>query len=61
MIEEGVPAAAAPTPRRDASRREGHNGMAEEIRAEIVANVMTVLVREGDAVGVGHTLVPLSR
>ncbi len=31
--------------------------MAEEIRAEIVANVMNVLVREGDAIGDGDTLV----
>ncbi|HEX3784603.1 MAG TPA: biotin/lipoyl-binding carrier protein [Pseudonocardiaceae bacterium] len=31
--------------------------MAEEIRAEIVANVMNVLVGEGDTIGGGDTVV----
>ncbi|MEU5852647.1 biotin/lipoyl-binding carrier protein [Saccharopolyspora shandongensis] len=33
--------------------------MAEEIRAEMVANVMTVSVAEGDSVGDGDSLVLL--
>ena len=38
---------------------EGKPDMAEEIRAEMVANVMTVSVAEGDTVGGGDPLVLL--
>jgi biotin carboxyl carrier protein len=33
--------------------------MAEEVRAEIVASVLEVVVSEGDQIGVGETLVLL--
>lgn len=33
--------------------------MAEEIKAEMVANVLNVLVREGDSIGDGDTVVLL--
>ncbi|MDH6196725.1 acetyl-CoA carboxylase biotin carboxyl carrier protein [Mycobacterium frederiksbergense] len=33
--------------------------MAEEVRAEIVASVLEVVVREGDQIGAGDTLVLL--
>lgn len=34
-------------------------GMAEDVRAEIVASVLEVVVREGDRIGAGDTLVLL--
>jgi acetyl-CoA carboxylase biotin carboxyl carrier protein len=42
-----------------ARRQRGGQAMAEEIRAEMVANVFKIVVAEGDAVSDGDTLIIL--